>query len=91
MSFFGAVIRDPALFAGDRSRPRRAEHLIARMAFAQELWNTVIGDPLTLYRAAAADGSLPVRNRGSLISCTFSEQVAAAHFAGGPSTQIAVM
>lgn len=26
-----------------------------------------------------------------LVSCTFSEQVAAAHFAGGPTTKTAVM
>lgn len=90
-AFQGTVIRDQALFAGDGSRPQRAEHLIARMAFAQELWTTVIARPLTLYRAAAVDGPLPISAPVSFMSCTFSEQVAAAHFAGGPTTQAAVM
>jgi hypothetical protein len=89
--FVGNVIRDPALFAGDQSRARRAEHLIARIAFTQELWNNVIAQPLTLYRAAAADGLLHARDPASFVSCTFSEPVAAAHFAGGPTTQMAVM
>lgn len=88
--FRDTVVRGPAVFAGDWSRARRAEHLIARIAFAQELWATVSAQPLTLYRAAAVDGPLLARDPGSFVSCTFSEQVAAAHFAGGPTTQTAV-
>lgn len=89
--FRGRVIRDPALFAGDRSRARRAEHLIARMAFAQELWDMVIAEPLTLYRATAVDGPLRAGDLASFISCTFSAEVASAHFAGGPTTRTAAM
>ena len=51
----------------------------------------MIAQPLTLYRAAAVDGPLPIRDPTSFMSCTFSEQVAAAHFTGGPTTQTAVM
>jgi hypothetical protein len=89
--FFGTVVRDPQLFSGPWSRERRAEHLIARTAFVQELWSTCVRQPLTLYRAAATEGPLPARDPASFVSCTFSFAVVEAHFAGGPSTTCAVM
>lgn len=55
------------------------------------LWEMLAIQRPTLYRAAAADGPLPPRRPTSLISCTFSEEVAAAHFAGGETTQSAVI
>jgi hypothetical protein len=82
----GTLVRDPHLFAGPWSRQRRAEHLIARMAFTQQLWHSAIGQPPILYRAAAADGALVWPRPASFVSCTFSEQVANAHFAGGETT-----
>jgi hypothetical protein len=88
--FEGTIVRDPDLFAEPWSRSRRAEHLIARLAFTQELWAGGIGQPLTLYRAAAVDGPLPPRRPASFVSCTFSEQVADEHFAGGATTRSAV-
>jgi hypothetical protein len=88
--FEGTVIRDPGLFEAPWSRSRRAQHLIARMAFAQELWAAGFGQPLTLYRAAAADGALSSSRPASFVSCTFSEPIADAHFAGGTTTQTAV-
>lgn len=88
--FEGTIVRDPDLFAEPWSRSRRAEHLIARLAFTQELWASGIGQPLTLYRAAAVDGPLPPRRPASFVSCTFSEQVADEHFAGGATTRSAV-
>jgi hypothetical protein len=88
--FEGTVVRDPRLFEEPWSRHRRADHLIARMAFAQELWASGVGQPLTLYRAAAADGALSSNRPASLVSCTFSEQVADAHFAGGATIRSAV-
>ena len=89
-TFRGTVVRDPALFDADASRARRSEHLIARLAFSRALWDT-LRQPLILYRAAAVDGPLPARGPASLVSCTFSHPVAAAHFAGGPTTRTAVM
>jgi hypothetical protein len=89
--FSGTVVRDPQLFSGPRSRERRGEHIIARMAFVRELWSTCVREPLTLYRAAATEGRLPAREPASFVSCTFSSAVAEAHFAGGPSTTCAVM
>jgi hypothetical protein len=88
--FQGTLVRDPNLFEEPWSRRRRAQHLIARMAFAQEFWNACVGQPLTLYRAAATDGALFRPRPASFVSCTFSEEVADAHFSGGETTRNAV-
>ena len=89
-SFHGTVVRDPALFCGGWTRHRRAEHLIVRMAFAQELWAGHFAEPIRLYRAAASDRPLRHSHGASFVSCTMSEQVADEHFAGGPTTIAAV-
>lgn len=89
--FSGTVVRDPRLFAGSRSRERRAEHIIARLAFVRELWSMCVSQPLILYRAAATEGPMPSRDTASFVSCTFSPAVAEAHFAGGPLTTSAVI
>lgn len=79
------AIRDPAAFAGQWSRPRRAEHLLARTGFAQELWARAAG-PVTIYhgiglagdgRRAAPASQLPV------VSASLSHQVAESHFGSG--------
>jgi hypothetical protein len=87
--YSGKVVRDPATFAGEWAKARRAEHLLARLAFTQELWSS-LGEA-ALYRAAATDGPLPERRPGSFVSATFSREVAEAHFAGGPTTRVAVL
>ncbi|MGZ4229894.1 MAG: hypothetical protein ACXVVQ_00525 [Solirubrobacteraceae bacterium] len=89
--FSGTVVRDPGLFADPWTRERRAEHIIARLALAQEVWATCVREPLSLYRAAATEGPLPSRSPASFVSCTFASAVAAAHFAGGPLTTCAVV
>lgn len=86
----GTPVRDPNLFGRPWSRHRRAEHLVARMAFAQELWRSAVSQPLTLCRAAATDGALSRPRPASFVSCTFSGDVADAHFAGGETTRSAV-
>jgi hypothetical protein len=86
----GTVVRDPRLFEGPWSQARRAEHIIIRMAFAQELWASRIKRPLRLYRAAAFDGTITSPRTASFVSCTFAEQVADEHFAGGATTALAV-
>lgn len=85
----GKVVRDPNMFEGPLCKARRAEHLIARLAFTYELWSRE--DSITLYRGAAVDGPLPEPVPSSFVSATFSHEVAAAHFAGGPTTQTAVL
>lgn len=87
----GSVVRDPTLFEAEWTRRRRAQHLIVRLAFAREMWRTVADQRPTLYRAGAVDGRLAARRPESFVSCTFSEPVAAEHFAGGAATHTAVM
>jgi hypothetical protein len=85
----GKVLRDPRVLTGEWSRARRAEHLVARLAFTWELWSRL--GPAALYRAAATEGPLPPERPRSLVSATFAREVAEAHFVGGPRTQVAVM
>lgn len=90
-SYAGKVIRDPRLFAGAWSRERRAEHLIARLAFTQALWSRTAPAEPALYRALSWERQLEGRPPGSFVSATFSAAVALAHFQGGPSTRSAMI
>ncbi len=87
----GRIVRDRKTFEEPWSKTRRAEHLIARLAFTQELWTSLGHPTVALYRGAAADGSFTARTPASFGSATFSESVAQAHFAGGPTTRTAVL
>jgi hypothetical protein len=89
--FRGKIVRDPELFAGQWSKPRRAEHLMVRLAFAAELFSSWDIDTVTVYRGAAVDGPLPARSPASFVSGTLSQQVATSHFDGGPTTRTAVL
>jgi hypothetical protein len=87
----GKVVRDPHLFEGPCAKPRRAQHVIARLAFMQELWSGWGQAGATLHRGAAGDGPLSLRSGSSFVSATFSAEVATAHFQGGPTSTTAVL
>jgi hypothetical protein len=87
----GKMVRDPGLFAGPGAKERRAQHIVARLAFTQALWGSGGEQAVTLYRGAAVDGPLPARAPASFTSATFSREVAAAHFEGGPTTQTSAL
>jgi hypothetical protein len=87
----GKIVRDPELFKEPWSKPERANHLLARLAFTQALLSGWGHKTVTLYRGAAVDGSLPPRAPASFVSATFSKALATEHFEGGPSTQTAVL
>jgi hypothetical protein len=89
--YHGQVARDPELFAGARTRARRAEHLLWRLAFTRELIGALGGGDAMLFRAAASGGVLSVPRPGSFVSATFSRAVADSHFDGGQSTRAAVL
>src|SRR5215469_3632024 len=85
---FGALTarapRDPQIFTADWAKPRRADHILARMGFVQALWRRARGEVM-LYRGvelhdrpAAADS--PGRRQSPLISASFSREVAESHF-----------
>jgi hypothetical protein len=90
-SFHGKAVRGASLFDGDWSRRRRAEHLIARLAFTQALWARTTPLRPPLYRAMASDGMLDRARTGSFVSATFSIEVATDHFRGGAGTQTAAL
>lgn len=87
----GMVVRDPGVFDGPLGKARRAEHIVARLAFSAELWSGRGEETVTLYRGAAVEGRLPEPAWLSFVSATFSREVATAHFEGGPATRTAVM
>jgi hypothetical protein len=87
----GKVVRDPWLFDGAWCKRRRAAHIVSRLAFVGELWWSWGYGPVTLYRGMAVDGALPPPTPTSFASATFSEEVAQAHFQGGPHTRTAAL
>jgi hypothetical protein len=89
--YHGKIVRDARLFDGPGSKDRRAEHILVRAAFVQEVWSQLGRPAVTLYRGAAADGPLPTPHPGSFVSATFAKEVAEAHFQGGRTTQVAVL
>jgi hypothetical protein len=89
--YHGKAPRDPELFAGALSRARREEHLLARLAFTQELIELISARNLDLYRAASTEGAFRAQPRPTFVSATFSATVAEAHFKGGPMTRAAVL
>ncbi len=84
--FRGKVVRDPSVLAGELSRERRAEHLLARLAFSGALWHT-LGRGVFTYRAFSSEGALTRPAPQSFVSATLSSEVALSHFAGGPQTR----
>jgi hypothetical protein len=90
-AFEGKTVRSASLFGGDWSRQRRAQHLIARMAFTRTLWERATPREPPLYRAIASDGALDRRSMSSFVSGTFSLEVATDHFRGGPTTSTAAI
>lgn len=90
-AYQGRAVRDPSLLHGEWSPAARAEHLIARLAFTQSLWERLGFGAVTLYRGMASERPIVQADTASLVSATFSSAVADAHFQGGPSTLVAAI
>jgi hypothetical protein len=90
-AYSGKVARDPGLFEGAWSRERRAAHIFARLAFTQALWARASTRAAPLYRALASQVAPTASTGSSLISATFSEDVALEHFRGGDSVRFAAV
>ena len=78
-SFEGKQVRDPDLFNGLWSKNRRAAHILHRLAFVRELFERLGHSTVVLYRGSSSHGQPQARNN-SLISATFSLDVATSHF-----------
>ncbi len=89
--YHARVVRNRDLFAEPWTKQRRTDHIIARLAFIQELWTSWGYHDVTLYRGTAVDEPLPARTSPSFVSATFSRDVATDHFNGGPATHTAVL
>ncbi len=89
--YSGTIIRDPSTFAEPWTKPRREDHLTFRIAATQTLWAALGCGEITLYRGAASDSPFKARPPASLVSATFSEDVARAHYDGGPTTRTAIL
>lgn len=89
--FLGTAVRDPGLFAGAWSRERRAAHLVTRLALGAELWERAGVTEVLLHRGASSETALDFGRRPSFVAATFSAEVAAAHYAGGPPTRAAAL
>jgi hypothetical protein len=88
-SYRGPAARDPDLFMGDGSKESRREHILWRMALTQAVWSGF--GPVPLFRAAATEGVLRRSSHESIVSATFSKDVADSHFEGGPTTRAAML
>lgn len=75
------AIRDGDCFAGQWTKQRRADHILARMGFVRALWGRASGD-IWLYRGVGVQQSASRRRRGQspLVSASFSRRVAESHF-----------
>ncbi len=78
-SYEGKQVRDPHLFNGSWSKQRRADHILHRLAFVRELFERFGHSSLVLYRGSSYRAQ-PHWYRNSLISATFSLEVAMSHF-----------
>jgi hypothetical protein len=79
----GTVVRDPGLFEGRWSKPRRAAHVMSRLGFVHALFTRAGRDRLTLYRGISTEGPLCRPQNHTFVSATFSREVAVSHYEAG--------
>jgi len=78
--YHGTIVRDPASLEAPWTMERRKEHIVTRLAFVREAF-TVLGiGPLVLFRAISAEGPLDAMRPRTLVSATFSFDVAMSLF-----------
>jgi len=89
--YIGKVVRDPQLFDGAWSRERRAEHVVARLAFVPELFRAADHESITLWRGLSSEHPLEPLPPQTFVSVTFSRDVAESHFTGNERTVVSVL
>jgi len=87
----GPDVRNPATFEGALARERRAEHLLARMAFVRAVFERTGNSEVVLYRGMGFDDSLAQRSPRSFLSATFSEAVARSLYDPSGGTKAGVL
>lgn len=81
--YAGSSVRDPATFEDAWVRERRAEHIVARLAFVRALCEKLGRRRVTLWRGASIEGALQRRPGRTFVSTSFDEAVARSHYEGG--------
>lgn len=79
-AFEDKLVRDPMLFVGAWSKPRRAAHILHRLAFVREILARSGHASLVLYRGLTCQGQPERRGADSFVSATFSLDIAMSHF-----------
>lgn len=90
-AYRGPAVRDPQSLAGDWSRERRAEHLLARLAFVHTLFSLAACRTVALYRGMSFDGAVDWRPGGPFASATFSRSIAESQSELGPHRSMGVL
>lgn len=86
----GAIVRDPATFAGAWARERRADHIIGRLGFVRALFERLGVMRVTLWRGLSTSERLRRRGGRSFVSTSFAESVARSHYGSGGRTRVLV-
>lgn len=83
--YTGSVVRNPATFAGDWTRQRRADHIVGRLGFVRALFGRLGVTHVTLWRGLSTPSRLCRREGRTFISTSFAEAVSRSHYEdGGP-------
>ena len=80
VEFDGRRLRDPGTLAGPMNESRRSDHIVRRLAFIREVFERLDRATVLLYRGAAFPGPPQKRAPDSLVSATFSLDVAMSLF-----------
>jgi hypothetical protein len=89
--YHGKIIRDAVVFDGDLTKPRRAEHILVRLAFVREIFTRTSNERPTLYRGMAVEDCLQSARSGTFVSASFSLDVALSHFDAAADTRSGVL
>jgi hypothetical protein len=87
VEYHGKIVRNPAIFDGNWTKARRAQHLLVRLAFMREVFGRIGKETITMYRGLATVSDYrPVRNM-SFVSATFNLDVAMSMFSAAAETR----
>ena len=88
----GPIVRDRVTLDGDWSKERRAQHIVARLAFVRALFARLAIDSVTLWRGLSTESELRHPDSGrTFVSTSFDEAVARVHYDGGSSRATRVL
>ncbi len=81
VAYEGSVVRDSTLFDGQRTKERRAEHILNRLSFVRAFLGLLGLAEVTLYRGIVFDGRPEPPRNNSFISASFDVEVARSCYA----------